>query len=476
MQTERGQNLKRAIECYQAALPLLQVTDPPIALAALVAQGAAQRELGFVQAARATWREALDFREMLLMTGHSPATRGKAAQLSEDLVPRLVLLEVELRLVTAAVATLERGRALGLRAALRLDYLWLSRMGDDFRVPILRARQRLERLRVAPPDGVSGSQPDRVRFWEAEIVEAEAALAAALAVARQAIGFTPPQSLDAAALTSLAPADGALVLFTIAPEGGAAFVLPQGQGGLVGETHTVQLPGATKQALRARLEGWDSGYRKLRTSGSLNGSLRPTDIVMANAALEPVLTWLWAEIMGPVLDRLRDIGLSAGAPLILLPQGDLALLPLHAACKESSEQRRYVLDDHVISYVPGGYMLRIAQERLAQRQAAGKIDERGCGKGLFGAFNPMQGTRFALPLLSETRCQRCIEYSNSRDTPRIVASVRKKRVTIKWRRRWRMYYSERLDMAMCTLPAMAHLTRSIRPPRGYSWRATGTCR
>jgi hypothetical protein len=133
----------------------------------------------------------------------------------------------------------------------------------------------------------------------------EADLAAALKAAR----FMPARTLDMRSLTNLAPAGGALLLFAVASEGGMAFILPHGGGDTVGEAQTVRLPRATREAVRASLIAWDKSYVDLRNSERPDGLFATHNIMAANAVLERVLDWLWAEVMGPVLARLPDLGL-----------------------------------------------------------------------------------------------------------------------------------------------------------------------
>ena len=72
-----------------------------------------------------------------------------------------------------------------------------------------------------------------------------------------------------------------------------------------------------------------------------------------------------------------------------MPQGDLVMLPLHAAGRAlSSGVRHAVIDDHLVSYAPSGAALRTARQRLA-RIPAGMCN-------LFGLFNPKRSARETL--------------------------------------------------------------------------------
>ncbi len=388
---DRGGNQEYAIVCFEAALQILRLVGPPNALAVLILIGGLHCERGRPVTARAIWQEAQALREELLRAGTSLASRGETARLSEGLSVRLARLEVALGAPAAAVETLERGRALALRSALALNDIWLASLAEHLRAPVVHARETLEALRQMPPAVTSGGAGDvaAVRQWEEQLATAEATLDAALAKAQQAYGFVPPQLLEAEALAALAPERGAVVVLAGEADGGLAFVLPRGCGE-PGPEHVVMLPDATTAALRAVLIRYVNDVSRAIPVGAALADLRAP-----NAALEEVLQTLWQHVMAPVLAKATDLGVLAGGELVLMPQGDLALLPLHAAGPKADAADVVnghpwgVIDDYVVSYAPSGAVLQTARQRLASLPA-------GHG-GLFGLFNPMRGTEDALP-------------------------------------------------------------------------------
>ncbi|HVT26635.1 MAG TPA: CHAT domain-containing tetratricopeptide repeat protein [Lacipirellulaceae bacterium] len=381
----RGDNQTRAIAHFESAIAVLRRTDATTALGAAAALGSLQLERGRMEPARAAWRVALDLRERLMATGTGTETRDTAAQVSQNLAARLALLEAALGQHQTAVATLERGRALALREALALDEIWLAGLPPQRRSAIRAAQQSLAQLRANPPLPEEGSNPGRVLSWEASMAEAERELDAA----HDAAGYRPVPSLDTPALAALPPSGGAIVLLAAAEECGGAYILPAGVKQVV-ELHHVRLPGASRPTLRNLLIRWVTAYGAIPRSGKSVSEFMSV-LVASNAVLEDVLEHLWHDVVGPIVRRLGDLGIEPGAELVLLPQGDLVLLPLHAA---GPRDGRCILDDYVIRYAPSGYALQTAQERLAQRREDGSA---GQNDSLFGVFNPMAGSRDALP-------------------------------------------------------------------------------
>jgi CHAT domain-containing protein len=84
--------------------------------------------------------------------------------------------------------------------------------------------------------------------------------------------------------------------------------------------------------------------------------------------LEETTHWLWDRVMGKLIPVLKEHSESA----ILIPAGQLALLPLHAAWTQEQTNpphRRYALDELNISYVPSAHALWRASLAGVERSA-----------------------------------------------------------------------------------------------------------
>nr|WP_240897562.1 CHAT domain-containing protein [Kineococcus vitellinus] len=102
----------------------------------------------------------------------------------------------------------------------------------------------------------------------------------------------------------------------------------------------VDLPACTLQACRDRLTALLAARSQVGT-GAFAGTL------------DAVSHWLYTAVLAPVLA-------ATDAPrLVLVPTGLLSLLPLHAAWRPGADgtQRRYILDEVVLSYAPSARAL-----------------------------------------------------------------------------------------------------------------------
>lgn len=166
-----------------------------------------------------------------------------------------------------------------------------------------------------------------------EALELGRARLLALALAEGAEeGEGAPVRRSAAALLAAIPAGGAAILPFVTSAGAKAFVL-RGGATQVGEADLVDLPGFDEPVLREvmagpaddpALGGYLGAYNRLQRDLS-------TGFPAFASAAQRALSRLGALLLGPVDARLRALGLVPGAPVVLLPPGLLAALPLAAA-------------------------------------------------------------------------------------------------------------------------------------------------
>ena len=77
--------------------------------------------------------------------------------------------------------------------------------------------------------------------------------------------------------------------------------------------------------------------------------------------LEEATKKLWEPLMGPLGQKLQELGFDR---ITLIPTGDLSFLPLHAAWTEDKSKptgRRYALDDINFTYAPNAKSLTAAR-------------------------------------------------------------------------------------------------------------------
>jgi CHAT domain-containing protein len=106
------------------------------------------------------------------------------------------------------------------------------------------------------------------------------------------------------------------------------------------------------------LSGWMGAYFAFRNERTNAATKRWLDVIEATTGK------LWTMLMGPVHQKLQDLKLTEAAPITLMPQGYLGLLPLHASWRDRDGEKRAFIDDYTVTYVPSAYSLSISKSRM----------------------------------------------------------------------------------------------------------------
>lgn len=262
-----------------------------------------------------------------------------------------------------AVLALEQGSARMLSEALALDRADLQAL--EVTRPDLAARYRGVARRLLKSRGTELRQTDAAALPDIERLRADRSyLEALIGEIRRIEGYgnllRPPEFAHVQA----AAASAFLVYLAVTPVGGLALLVDA-----EGRVTPIWRDALTEAALRRMLLGSEGklepnsylgAYGQWR-SGRINRPARDA----WRLVLDRTTNWLWQVLMGELVRVLTDRGASRA---VLIPQGLLGLLPLHAAWIQDSDAldgRRYALDRILFTYAPNALALLACQARAA---------------------------------------------------------------------------------------------------------------
>lgn len=271
--------------------------------------------------------------ELLLDDAYTEA--GRVAEVRDDInhFNEASYCLLQLGRPDEALALLDRGKTRLLVNTLELGEAALDRLLPEQDAALKQRRRTIRTLEATLQQnsgvGSAGQQLAIAEALRSERLALRQMVQAAHAV--PAAAPSPQAILDR--LAALPQPGGALIVPLVTGAGGAVFVLPGGTTS-VEARHVVWLD----QSAAAALLGMDAA-------------------LPSHEAIEALCTGLWQHLMRPVVDRLHELGIGPGAPLLLLPQGRLAGLPLHAAWRPQGGHMRSVIDDYPVTYAPSGYVM-----------------------------------------------------------------------------------------------------------------------
>ncbi|MBN2117366.1 MAG: CHAT domain-containing protein [Anaerolineales bacterium] len=361
----RNDDLQQAIEYLERAADPKNTTAIGTALTAATAL----LDITFIKRA---WSEAIDAyskairaREHILETQILSDDKYLWLAETQDLPALGGYALAESERLDEAVEAIEAGRARLFGETLERSRLDLERLADPLvgRDDLLKryreASNRYDELRRNEPlEGQSktilGHPFERIEQIEA----VQSRIQDTIAEIRQVPGYENFLCTFKSEQIKREAQGSSLVYLILSEAGGFAFVVD------AGGTQKIRLD-VTRSDLNDRI----------------NRSYLPAilDKSVRQAALSDILPWLGEKIMKKIAVALRARH-DPSTPVILIPSGRLALLPLHAASYTLEDGEHIFLDDFEVSYTPSAQMLYHARSA---------VEQPGRSESFFGIGNPL---------------------------------------------------------------------------------------
>ncbi|MCL4299202.1 MAG: CHAT domain-containing protein [Anaerolineae bacterium] len=408
-----AKNFKQAVDYYQQALEVRSLEVP-------ADYRHTQSNLGHLYFSKQHWVEAVRAYETAIEAGQllleaAYTETGRRAEVAETsrLYANAAYCQIQQGRAAIALLTLEAGKTHILNEAMALSDVELSILPDEKQQAVQAARETIRLLDAEvrlPPD--TPARRDDRELAEA-LRQARADLNHLIAAIRAEEPNFMPTGLDLTGILALIPPGGALVAPLVTSQGSAVFVLRHGATTVEAE-NVIPLDDFTDGDLNALLVGSEDKPGWLRAYQVFRNSKTRATFEAWQLAIETFTGQLWDALMGPVYDRLVALGLAQDAPVLLMPQGGLGLLPVHAAWREVDGKQRTFLHDYTVTYAPSGYALSVSHRRLQ--------DQRRHRTSLLAVVNPTGDLIFtpfegeAVAALFDPAAQTLVEKKATRET------------------------------------------------------------
>jgi CHAT domain-containing protein/tetratricopeptide (TPR) repeat protein len=377
---ERAKNIEKAIYHYQQALEVYTSETFPnkcLKTARALANRAFERQQW--ELARDAYATAFAAQDELMQTSFSPSSEKTELAEAQNLPPRAAYAHVKSGDVRRAVEVMEKGRTQLLRESFELQQQKLKRLYklgfknlcNDY----IQARNEYQALQ-----GSETSKNSSPADWKQALKRVQDAAAAI----REKAGQSHPEYryfLQSLPFDEIQKQAGKrpLVYLCSTSAGGMALVVSEKN------VQAIEMPELEQEALQKQIwrpsneeierinvnikhgriasediqavrDGYFSMYAFRNILTNISRDLDDKLLEAWQETLDGTTHWLWDMVMGKLIPVLKEHGESA----ILIPAGQLALLPLHAAWTEDKSKpthRRYVLDELNISYAPSAHAL-----------------------------------------------------------------------------------------------------------------------
>lgn len=343
---DREANIKQAIHHYREALTVYTSEHFPIWNRNTL------NNLAHLYFAESQWEEGYQIYLRAIQVGtelfdyaYSDTGRIDAIKETRLLYVRAAYCALQLGKYEESLMLLEVGKARLLSEALSLDNKNLNHINGKERSKLSSLSEQIKQLeyeyRLPTP---LDAKRDK-RFIASELGSVRTALRELLEQLRSQ--YTEFMSdLTLSELLSLIPKAGALVVPLFTVQGSAIFVLPNGMKHVT-KSNVIMLNKFTTQDLHAITRskednlGWLSYYIEYRFN---NANLRTLF-----DGISDVTQRLWDALIGDIYNHLQELDIQN---VLLIPQGDANLVPLHAAWRMVDGAPRYFIDEFTITYAP----------------------------------------------------------------------------------------------------------------------------
>lgn len=375
---ERTDNIEQAIHLYEQALEIFSLTTVPATHQQI------QQYLGDLHFGEGRWAEAImayqraiEANELLLKSAVSREGQLIEVVETEDIFPSIVYALLQLGRYGEALVQLDEGKARLLTQIVEQEECNLTRLTETEQEAFASAREQFSILQAERqlPEGSAGRRPTDVLASLQEGVLNH--LNNIIAQLRATYPDFMPEGLDLPDLMAIIPEDGALIAPVVTSHGGGVLVVPYGVVKITAD-HYLSLPELTGKRVSAWVIGTEEAPGWLRVYADFINNRLP---LSALGGWKAIVSEVVIYLLAPIQAKLAALGVAHGAELLLVPQGRLGLLPLHASW----------VDAYIVRYAPSGYAVQATQRRLGLKgQKSGEIEG-----SLLAVVNPTRNLPFA---------------------------------------------------------------------------------
>jgi CHAT domain-containing protein/glutaminase len=362
----RVNNIKQAIAAYQQVLTITTLTAFPVEHRDTLVNLAKLyfREKSWLKAYQ-TCLNAITVGSLVFDDAIGDAGRLDAIKKISNLYIQATFSALQLGQYNEALTQLEAGKARLLAEVQSLGDANLIQLDDTERFQLQTLRDQIKALEYEARLPADNAARRDDRAISSELGEARAKLRRLIENFRAQYPNFMPEGLLLTDLLALIPKNSTLVAPLFTSQGSAVFVVP-GDVGEVTAAHVLMLDNFKLDDLYAITRGIDEHPGWLRYY--VNYLLGPVGAQALFNGIEDVTHRLWDAFVGKIHERLQSLGVKS---VLLMPQADTALVPLHAAWREVDGVRRCLMEDYLITYTPS--MVTLATARRKTKAGAGAL-------------------------------------------------------------------------------------------------------
>ena len=327
-------------------------------------------------------KAVIEAEQLLLESAYTEMGRRAETALTSKIYAKLSYALLKLGRFEEALLQLEQGKTRVLAKALALSEVDLSLLPSKKQDIILHLRKSIWELEGEMRQEFHPLSRETQRTLAAELEKKRKELNAEIKSIRIEFPQFMSSIVELTQILSLIPPTGALVAPVITSQGSAIFIVPSNLR-MITSAQILWLDDFTSEDLHNLILG-NAGEHDQR--GWLEAHVNQREYLEDwYNTIDWVGEVLWGRLVSFIHQHLATLGIKH---VLLLPQGELGLLPLHAAYYKVKGKKHYFFDDYTISYTPSAYALKVSQDRLKEKSRNKRT--------LFATLNPTKDLPFTI--------------------------------------------------------------------------------
>ncbi|MHA1949043.1 MAG: CHAT domain-containing protein [Candidatus Thorarchaeota archaeon] len=308
---------------------------------------------------------AIEAGEIMLFESYTDVGQRYVVSGNTEQYPRAAYCLLKQNKISEAFCMLENGKARLLSRALAINNLDLEGLSNEVRESMIETKLKVQELELSKRLATNSTSRSDYRKIVDEYMKARSELNTLILEIQESNSSFMNLSLELSDILNLVPVGGALIAPLVTSHGSVCFVIPSGIQKLT-EENVIWLNEYTSrdlnQVLRGKADpqkgnGWTSIYYDF-IRNQTKSKFERWKLVMKKSTEN-----LWKNMMDPIHQRLIKLKVERNSPVIVLPQGGLGMLPLHAAYRRVEDKDCTFGDEYNVVHIPSVYLLRISQER-----------------------------------------------------------------------------------------------------------------
>ncbi len=310
-----------------------------------------------------SYKKAIESGEIILIEALNGTGHRHEIGRNSSLYSRLAYCQARLEKFDEALLTADLGKTKSLVESFEIDRITNELLPEILQHELVSKSSIVKELEHKLLLLDASQEKDLIKTTAAQLLERKTELNKLLGEIRNNYSDSMSNKIMVSEFTELIPDNGVIIVPIITGRGTLVFLLTTRCDKLSQEnvlwiddfTHNDFKDLLIGNAVQNEFPGWIGTYERLILSSHFE---KQYNLGLWLQMIDNTCSTLWEKFFSHVHRELEEREFVEGSHLVIIPQGGLGILPLHASFRIIEGKRRYLIEDYTVSYAPSGKVLK----------------------------------------------------------------------------------------------------------------------